>query len=366
MPRRTKEPSPERAKTDEGLRGERERTDRALSERHDELAGDAAEVLDRARADADDVVRATRVEADRARRAGPSSDRERHAIDHARARADEVLREERAVADETLLRAREESQRALARLLPLEREKTDRYLLTERTRSDDALEHRDDFLAIVSHDLRNLLGGIVLGTSVLAEAAPGTATETTTLATTARIQRYAARMNRLIGDLLDVASIDAGRLSVAPAPGDAAALVDEAVATFQTPASAKGVSLDAVIEGRPILARFDHDRMLQVLANLIGNAIKFTAAGGEVRVGAARVGSDLCLTVRDTGIGIPAAALGQVFQRFWQVGEDDRRGFGLGLYISRCIVEAHGGTVRAESVEGRGSTFVVTLAGAAG
>ena len=101
--------------------------------------------------------------------------------------------------------------------------------------------------------------------------------------------------------------------------------------------------------------------MLQVLANLVTNAIKFTPKGGEVRLRSERVGDQLRVSIRDTGHGIPTAMLDSVFQRFWQAGKDDRRGLGLGLYISRSIVEAHGGKIWAESELGVGSTFCFTL-----
>jgi signal transduction histidine kinase len=98
-----------------------------------------------------------------------------------------------------------------------------------------------------------------------------------------------------------------------------------------------------------------------VLANLISNAIKFTPEGGRISIGGERTSDALCVSVSDTGVGIPTEMLEQVFQRFWQVGKNDRRGSGLGLYISRCIVEAHGGTITATSTLGEGSVFSFTL-----
>ena len=245
--------------------------------------------------------------------------------------------------------------------MPLERERTDRYLLTERIRSDEALSNRDDFLGIVGHDLRDLLGGIVMSASLLAIRAPDADIEKQTLAHIDRIQRYAARMNRLIGDLLDVASIDAGKLAVTPVHGDVAAVISEAVDTFRAAASAKEIALETEIAERPLLAIFDHARMLQVFANLIANAMKFTARGGAIRVHGERTDANLRLFVSDTGRGIPAHQLETIFERFWQVGTNDQRGLGLGLYISRRLVEAQGGRIWAESVEGAGSTFYVIL-----
>jgi signal transduction histidine kinase len=286
----------------------------------------------------------------------------RAAIARERRREDEALQDQRAAADESLRREREETAGALTRLLPLERERTDRFLLTERVRSDEAVSQRDDFLGMVSHDLRDLLGGIVMSASLLAASVGDSDEGQNTLLQTERIKRYAARMNRLIGDLVDVASIDAGKLAMIPAAGDGAALVTEAVDTFRAAASAKGVSLESDVSG-PLPADFDHGRMLQVFANLITNALKFTPPGGAIRVHGEQVGTGVRFSVRDTGIGIPAHLLETIFERFWQVGTNEQRGLGLGLHISRKIVEAHGGRVWAESRDGAGSTFHVTLPG---
>ena len=351
-----KKPSSERKQTDASLRVERENADRALVERH-AAEDDADLVLRRARDTADAVLNAARDKADRgAPHASP-----RPSLVQQRELADETVRDERALADEVLRQEREEGARALARLLPLERDKTDRYLLTERARSDDALAHRDDFLGIVSHDLRNLLGGIVMSAGRIAARASETDEGKETIVGTQRIHRYVARMNRLIGDLVDVVSIDAGVLSLSPARGDMAALLAEAVDLFRGTASAKAITLVDETPKGALLISFDYDRMLQVLANLVTNAIKFTANGGKISVRAEQSTGDLRIFVTDNGAGIPETMLDAVFERFWQVGKNDRRGVGLGLYISRSIVEAHGGKIWAESKLGEGSTFVFTL-----
>ena len=290
--------------------------------------------------------------------------RGREAVTVERAQEDRVLDAERAAADEALGRERREQARSLAALLPLEREKTDRYLLTERVRSDDALAHRDDFMGMVSHDLRNLLSAIVLHSGVLAKTASDTDEGRRTVAGMARIQRYVARMNRLIGDLVDVVSLDAGKLAVTPARCDAAALLTEAVEAFADAAAEKSVALACVSAEPSLSASFDHERMLQVLANLIANALKFTPRGGRIVISGERAGDQIHLCVEDNGMGIPEPMLEAVFERFWQVGKNDQRGFGLGLYISRCIVEAHGGKIWAESTPGEGSKFHLTFPGA--
>ena len=355
------ESSAERDQTDESLRTERQKTDRALAERHAAEAEDSDLVVTHARENADAVLTEARAKADQRLDEDLPQVETRATLAEERLQEDEALQEERASADEILRRERHENARVLSRLLPLEREKTDRFLLTERARSDDALANRDNFLGLVSHDLRNLLSGIVLDAELLSERAPEDEEGKKTLLATARIQRYAARMNRLIGDLVDVASIDAGKLALAPAPGDAAALIAEAVETFQAPASARRIALKTDLDECPLLAEFDHDRMLQVLANIIANALKFTSEGGSIRIRSECAGDELRFSISDTGSGIPGNLLEAIFERFWQAGKDDRRGVGLGLFISRCIVEAHGGRIWAESEPGEGSTIRFTL-----
>ncbi len=352
---------PEREQTDESLRAERANTDRALAERQATAEGEADLVVQRARQEADAVLAAARDKADGRVRSGAGEAGARASVADERVLEDQTLRHERTVADEAVRLERAESAALLGTLLPLEREKTDRYLLTERGRSDDALSHRDDFLGIVSHDLRNLLGGIVLTATRLAKRAAGDADKQDTVTGAARIQRYAARMNRLIGDLVDVASIDAGKLAVTPAQGDWALLLAESVEMFQGAAIAKNITLAVEGDRSPLLAAFDHDRLVQVLANLVTNAMKFTPDGGNISLRADRVGDQIAFAVTDNGCGVPTGMLESIFQRFWQVGTNDRRGLGLGLYISRCIIEAHGGTIWAESEPGRGCTVRFTV-----
>jgi signal transduction histidine kinase len=349
-------PQPERDRTDASLRTEREKSDRSMLDR--QAADDASEdaTVARAREKADAVLEVAREKADDQL----ASDEPRAAVSEERSVADELVRDERAAADAQVKREREERARALWRLLPLEREATDQHLLTERSRSDHEIASRDDFLGIVTHDLRNLLGGIVLSASLLAENAPAGGAGETARSSSARIHRYAARMNRLIGDLVDVVSIDAGRLAMTPSMSDAGELVVEAVDTFQASAVAKGLVLRAEVAG-VLAAEFDRDRLLQLLANLISNAIKFTASGGTIVVRGERVGEAIRLSVRDDGVGIAREVIETIFGRFWQVGKNDRRGLGLGLYISRCIAEAHHGTIVADSRPGAGSCFTCTI-----
>jgi signal transduction histidine kinase len=358
--------SPERQQTDLSLRTEREKTDRALAERQAAIDETADATVQKARVVADAVLSAARDQADQRLDHAAQPDTVHDTLVQQRQAEDEALQTERAAADASLRSERRANARTLASLLPLEREKTDRYLLTERSRSDDELAHRDDFLGIVSHDLRNLLGGVVMDAELLSRLTTADEHRKMVVAATARIQRYAARMNRLVGDLVDVASMDAGKLAMTTAPEDAVALMAEAVEMFKAAAAGKGLEL--VLEGgeRPLLAEFDRDRVLQVLANLITNAIKFTSPGGSIRLRGEQsgAGEEVRMFVRDSGAGIADDMLEVIFDRFWQVGKNDRSGLGLGLYISRSIVEAHGGRIWAESTPGAGSTLCFTLPGA--
>jgi signal transduction histidine kinase len=353
--------APERTQTDQGLRTERSRTDRALAERQVAINDEADLVIHRARKNADAIVVAARDMADDALDPATAPAGQRAATTEQRQLEDASVQGERAAADETLRRERKEAARVLASLLPLERQATDRYLLTERKRSDGALARRKGLLGIVAHDLRDLLGGVVLSAEVLSKLAAGTASPEQILAETARLKRYAARMNRLVGDLVDTASIDAGKLAIKPVPGDVAMLLAEAADMFRAGAVAKGMSLEIEAVEPSLTAAFDHDRMLQVLANCISNSIKFTPHGGRVAIRGQRHGSELRFCISDTGPGIPVESLEAIFERFWQVGKNARTGLGLGLYLSRCLVEAHGGRIWAESTPGNGAKIFFTL-----
>ena len=214
---------------------------------------------------------------------------------------------------------------------------------------------------MVSHDLRDLLGAIVSSSAlVLRTAATGEAGSATRTGAE-RIQRYAGRMKRLIDDLTDVARIDAGKLSVRRHPGNLAPLISEAVVAFRGAAASKDLSLDLPLCDEPIPSIFDGDRVLQVLSNLIANAIKFTPAGGRIRIECAH-GDDMAkISVTDTGPGIAPDLIEAIFERFRQGENPERRGLGLGLYISRTLIEAQHGKIWAESTPGNGTTVSFTL-----
>jgi signal transduction histidine kinase len=225
--------------------------------------------------------------------------------------------------------------------------------------AQQATRARDEMLGVVAHDLRNPLNTIVMGASTILDLLPDT---TPLLKNHAKIVRRAAdRMNRLIQDLLDVKRIEGGRLVVEPRAVSIDALVDEATEMLRPLASAASLELMIAVPSDLPLVNADSGRVLQVFSNLVGNAIKFTPAGGGITIGATQVETEVRFEIADTGPGIAADQLPHVFGRFWQAHRGDRRGIGLGLAIAKGIVEAHRGRIWVESNVGEGSRFYFTL-----
>ena len=164
-------------------------------------------------------------------------------------------------------------------------------------------------------------------------------------------------MDRLVRDLLDVVRLEAGHLSIDPARCSSEAVLREALETQRVLAEAAAVELRLEVEGQLADLWADRERLLQVFENLIGNALRFTAAGGAISVGARPRERDVLFWVRDTGAGIGAEELAHLFDRLWQSRRSRRHGAGLGLAIARGLVEAHGGRIWVESVVGVGTTF---------
>jgi signal transduction histidine kinase len=225
----------------------------------------------------------------------------------------------------------------------------------------DAKRARDDLVAIVSHDLRNPVHTINMAASFLLEIAPANDRRVQARRQLEVIQRSANRANRLIKDLLDIAKIQAGGLAVDPVAVEVKSLVNEAVeaATPLAGASQLVVSCD-VPEYVPKVAS-DRERILQVFGNLIGNAIKFTPKGGEIKILTSLDNGEVRFTVADSGPGIPPEHLKHVFDRYWQAKSTAKLGTGLGLSIAKGIVEAHGGRIWVESPPGSGAQFNFTL-----
>ncbi|CAN5872173.1 hypothetical protein BH23GEM9_BH23GEM9_28890 [soil metagenome] len=230
--------------------------------------------------------------------------------------------------------------------------------------AERATSARDEVLAVVSHDLRNPLNVILTIGSFLLDTAKGL--EEQERQQLQMVHRSAQQMHRLIQDLLEISGMEAGHLTIRCEYMPVEPLVVEACEAQQHAAAAKSVEICTSVEPGLPPVNADRDRILQVMGNLISNALKFTPEGGRIVVSAARETSRIRIAVSDTGPGISAEDLPHVFDRFWQAKHTRDGGAGLGLAIVRRIIDAHGGQVRVESEVGAGSTFVVTLNAARG
>ncbi len=232
--------------------------------------------------------------------------------------------------------------------------------ITERKRAQAELQAavaaREELLAVVSHDLKNPLNAILLREDLLERQHAGDRE----LADHGRwVRRAVGNMQRLIRDLLDAASLDAHRLMLDLEAGDLGAVVDEVVDALGPIATEAGIEIERRLP-EACTARFDRERLAQVVYNLVGNAVKFTPARGRITISAAARSAELHVTVTDTGRGIAPEVLPRIFERYFTT-EHGRRGTGLGLHIAKGIVEAHGGRIWATSVPGEGATFHFTI-----
>jgi signal transduction histidine kinase len=226
--------------------------------------------------------------------------------------------------------------------------------------AQEATRVREEVLAVVSHDLKTPLGALLMGAQMVERlAAPGPPGDDLRRAA-ASVRRTAQRMGRLIHDLVDVASIEAGRLSVRVAECEASAVAREALEAVQGLAADRGIALSlAAVAAVPVPC--DRDRVLQVLSNLLSNAIQVSETGGRVHVAVAAAEGEVVFTVSDTGPGIPVEDLPHVFERWYRGRRTRYPGSGLGLAIARAIVDAHRGRIWADSREGEGSAFSFSL-----
>jgi signal transduction histidine kinase/CHASE3 domain sensor protein len=225
--------------------------------------------------------------------------------------------------------------------------------------SQQAVQAREEVLAIVSHDLRNPLNAVMLAASLLQTSEKVAPDDREQLEI---IDISAKRMQRLIEDLLDVTRLEGGKqLPIDPAPLDVKSLFEETYELFKSQAATGSITLQYHAPKDVPSVHADRHRVLQVLSNLIGNAMKFTPPGGMVTYRGESQDGKMLITVSDTGPGIPRENLGDIFNPYWQAKRTARLGAGLGLPIAKGIVESHGGRMWVESEPGKGTKFFFTL-----
>lgn len=305
-------------------------------------------------------------------------------VDQERIAADESKKAERSVMDAVVeherrradadVEARREGRALVHTQHEAQRQNTNERLADERAGADAIAADRDaiksnlevahrteadraDVFAMVTHDLRNPLSVIVANADMIAKGAGDSYTQEAA----GDITNAAARMGRLLADLFDVARIDAGTFQLTRRLHDVRSLLSQMCQSYAPLFAEHGVTLSVEVSPADVVASFDRDRVVQMLSNLLGNAMKFTPPGGSVDLHVEHDADQLVFAVRDDGAGIPPSAFPHLFERFWQRDRDTRRGLGLGLYLCRTIARAHGGDISVQSEPGVGSTFRVWL-----
>ena len=240
--------------------------------------------------------------------------------------------------------------------------------VTEKKRYEQRLKELDKmksaFVSNVSHELRTPLTAIKASADNMLDRLIGDLNGKQVGYLT-RIKSNSDRLARLINDLLDLSTIEAGKIDLRPANLPLVTLVKEAAESLRPVAAEKLINLTVMSADPGIIAWADRDKVVQVLMNLIGNALKFTPTGGKVTIAVTKNSAAwMQISVTDTGPGIPAEEVNKVFARFYQIGQagtQKTQGTGLGLAISKALVEMHGGKIWVESEAGKGSIFSFTL-----
>ena len=361
-----------RANTDKSLEQERDKTDEYL-EKLKEVAEETTEIIQSNRASTDEDLESQRVETD--------FDKEHHQLD-ARGRtvlaaletkldqerelSDKALHAEREIEDRARTKERFQQRLLVEALLENERKKTDTNLQEERVQTDletkAAIVTRDQFVTIISHDLKDPLVAISLGAQSMRRGFGKDTVDPAHLLKQLRIiEQSAAGMDRMITALLDVEQMVHDKVTLHCERTDLRALLQECMDLFAQVVLTKSFSMTLDAGAEPLFADVDRDRILQVLSNLIGNALKFTPNGGTVKFSARKHERQVEISVADNGPGIPPQDRQLIFERFTKLRMNDRTGLGLGLFVAKWIVEAHKGHISVTSDVGKGSTFSFTL-----
>ena len=384
-----------RGETDKSLKAERVKTDEYLKQKSKTVAQEAIKMvrLDRLVTDTEGKRIRAKVDLDKKHQrevayttTSPADDR----IEiQERERSDNVKNLERKKRDRVWAQARFQKRLIAEAFLEHERAETDSNLLKERVRidfesnhtskllSDETVSHevtkaavvtRDQFLTIVSHDLQSFLVSSSLAAHLMRKDLSQDAVDTVSLlGNLGIIEQSNAAMDRMISALLDVERMAEGKLILKLERVDLRALLHKCVNLFAPVVSSKSFSMTIQPCPEPIYADLDQDRILQVLSNLIGNALKFTPKGGTITLSARKQEAQVELSITDNGPGIPEQEKARIFDQFSQLNSQRNMnnhrglGLGLGLFIAKWIVDAHKGRIWVTSDVGKGSTFSLTL-----
>lgn len=379
----------ERENTDQSLGEEREKTNKSLMDSQSTTAEKTDQKVQQVRKKSDEATSTARgLEDHKFNRqidsAGPQlKDEKKLASDQLlreRDQSDKTIQLERRQADLALEKERQAKSVLESELLDKERKRTDENLSAERTSTDaevrrttdmltdETAEHtktktilttREEFLAIVSHDLKNPIGVASLCAEMLLEDPSFRDLGPQARSSVEMIKRNIDTSLRLISALLDMERIEGGKLHLELKTHNAVALLEEVADCYALPAAAKKIEMKIDCDDCKIFC--DKDRILQVLSNLVSNAVKFTPVGGTITVRAVSNNKEAQLSVSDSGPGIAVEKSQKIFDRYAQLGAKDRAGLGLGLYISKKLVEAHGGTLGVRSQPGQGCIFTFNL-----
>lgn len=355
-----------RDNTDNSLKFERKKTDRYLDNESQTVEDESDEIVSSKRREADKKLKESR----------NHSDQKTPQLDEERKRSDLARNIARSEEDKIRKEEREQKKQIAKVLLNTERKDTDSNLLFERdgtdevtksnsvlvTSAQEALSTRDTYLGILSHDLKNPLAAIALSSSALKRAFAKDKFDKKMIDKYfVSVERNVASMGRMIEDLLDVEQMVSGDLKLKLMDLDLNKLVLECKELFEPIAENKLFTINVIPCKTEAFAEVDHDRILQVLSNLVGNAVKYTEENGVITLSVEKKDNTILVSVKDEGPGIPPEKLEIIFERFTQLNGNDRKGVGLGLFISKWIIESHKGEIFVDSVPGEGSNFYFSL-----
>lgn len=363
-----------RAKTDDSLQSERKKTDSYLVKENKTVELESNKLVDKNREEADKLLKDSREKIDRETKEKTGKKVE-HFLGEERLSSDRASEVARKNEDEILQQERSQKKQISEELLDVERSDTDYNLKFERvgadettesisvlvTSANEALNTRDTYLGILSHDLKTPLSAISINAGAIKRAYNNHVLEKLDKRFIDSIERNVATMGRMIDDLLDVEQMVNGVLKLSLKKYDLSKLIEECKELFEPIAESQQVSIQVKPMEAGMITLLDHDRISQVLSNLVGNALKFSKPGDVITIEAKKDKDNYSVSVQDMGPGIPQDKLSEIFERFAQLKDHDKRGAGLGLFISKWIVKAHEGKIYATSTLGKGSTFHFTI-----